>query len=459
MGLSDLAPMYRRAGGALLRAAAVPLTNTPGWWPVPDDAEACAAWLAEAWRLPGFAVALRHASTSLGKRVDAVLAGEPVEAAQVRRAAAAVVRYVLRTVGRPTPFGLFAGVAPVAIGDEARARWSDAHRLVVRADTQWLADIVERLEASPELLERLDVVFTNLAVRRGGRLEAPCGPDRLTVRYTAALQAVWDAATSPIRFGVLAGKLLDSFPGADRTGVRQMLTSLVRQGLLITSLRAPLTIVDPLGYLVGQLRQADEATLPPVAELCREVEAVHDEVRCHNDSEDSAEQEHIRAALTRRMRAISRAGRTPLAADLRLGCQVQIPHEVAAEMERAAGLLLRLTRRPTGEPVWRAYHAAFRDRYGTGTLVPVAEVVDPDAGLGYPAGYPGSIWPVPVSAATERDELLLALAWQAVADGTREIVLTNETVRALTAATTSTRGTPRRTWRSPPVSMRRVLRR
>src|SRR5262249_55154950 len=92
MGLSDLAPMYRRAGGALLRAAQVPLTNTPGWWPSPDDAEACAGWRAEAGRLPGFAVAVRHASTSLGDRVDAVLAGEPVEAAQVRRAAAAVVR-------------------------------------------------------------------------------------------------------------------------------------------------------------------------------------------------------------------------------------------------------------------------------------------------------------------------------------------------------------------------------
>jgi lantibiotic biosynthesis protein len=255
----------------------------------------------------------------------------------------------------------------------------------------------------------------------------------VTVRNTAAAQAVRDAATSPTRFSVLADKLLDSFPGKDRTAVRQMLTDLVRQGILITSLRAPLTIVDPLEHLVGQLRRADATIPPPFAELRREVEAVHREVRRHNHSEDSGEQERIRIALTRRMRALSRAGRTPLAVDLRLGCQVQIPHEVAAEMERAASLLLRLTRRPAGEPGWRAYHSAFRDRYGTGALVPIADVVDPDAGLGYPAGYPGSVWPVPVSGPTERDALLLALAWQAVADDTREITLNDDTIRRLTA--------------------------
>jgi len=434
MGSRDLSPGYRRAGGALLRAAAVPLTRVPGWWPSLDDAEGCAAWLAQAWRLPGFAPAVRHASASLADRVDTILAGEAVQAREVRRAASSVVRYVLRAVGRPTPFGLFAGVAPIVIGDRARVRWSDTSASAARVDTQWLAAVVERLEASCELLERLDVVFSNLAVRRGGRLEIPRGPDRVTIRYTPAVREVHDGAGSPIRFGELAGKLLASFPDAGQEKVPALLTSLVRNGFLVTSLRAPLTIVDQLGYLLDRLHQAGAACLPEVAGLFRELHAVHHQLSCHNHSEDRSEQETIRAALTQKMRSLSPAGRTPLTVDLRLGCQIQIPDEVAEEMQRAADLLLRLTRRPTGEPVWRSYHAAFRDRYGTGTLVPVGEVVDPDGGLGYPAGYPGSVWPVPVSGPVERDELLLALAWRAVVDGTGEIVLTEETVRALSAA-------------------------
>src|SRR5207248_671862 len=111
----------------------------------------------------------------------------------------------------------------------------------------------------------------------------------------------------------------------------------------------------------------------------------------HNAEVGAVKQSCARAAIARRMREISPAGRTPLAVDLLLDCDVHLPDRVAHEIERAANALLRLTRHPTGPPAWREYHAAFCGQYGTGTLVPVAEVIDPDAGLGYPAGYPGSL--------------------------------------------------------------------
>ncbi len=131
------------------------------------------------------------------------------------------------------------------------------------------------------------------------------------------------------------------------------------------------------------------------------------------------------------MRQLSQAGRTALAVDLLLDCDTQLPEHVVWEMERAASALLRMTRQPASETAWRDYHAGFCDRYGTGTLVPLLEVIDPDAGVGYPAGYPGSALPLPAERPLERDEQLLALAWQATANGSREIMLTDEIIRAL----------------------------
>jgi hypothetical protein len=55
------------------------------------------------------------------------------------------------------------------------------------------------------------------------------------------------------------------------------------------------------------------------------------------------------------------------------------------------------------------------------------------AGLGFPAGYPGSVLPAPLAATAPRDERLAALAWQAVARGQAEIVLTDETIAKVTA--------------------------
>jgi thiopeptide-type bacteriocin biosynthesis protein len=431
MRTAGTTPLYRHTGVALLRSAVSPLTDAPDRWPDPSDTQACRSWLDQMWSRPDLAGAIRQASSTLAGRVDAIRAGRTADAKQIRRATVATARYLLRATGRPTPFGLFAGVAPVALGRTAQVRWGAAHRPVLRADTQWLADVVDRLESCPELLERLDVAFNNLAIGRGGRLEVPHGPNRVRIRYTSAVCAVQNGAASPVRFSALADKLAESFAGVDRSVVRDMLTELVRHGFLITCLRAPLTTTDPLAHLTDQLARAGAGSLPSVAPLLRDLETVQAEMNRQNHERAGRGQGHARGTLTRRMREISMAGRTPLAVDLLLDCTVHLPDNVAHEIQRAASALLRLSRQPAGLPAWRAYHAAFCDRYGIGTLVPLTEVLDPDAGLGYPAGYPGSILPAPADVPSERDERLLALAWQAIMDGSREIVLSEEAIRAL----------------------------
>ena len=435
MRAGDRKPLYRHIGVALLRAAAVPLTSAVNRWPDLTDSDACRLWLEEMWSRSDLADAVRQASPSLGEGVDAIRAGRAVGDKQLRSATLSTARYLLRSIGRPTPFGLFAGVAPVALGRTAQAQWGRDHRAVARVNTGWLADIITRVEGCPELLERLDVVVTDLAVRRGGRLEVPQGPNRVTIRYTRAVAAVRDMATTPVRFGVLIDTLVEDFR-ADRSTVRDMLTELVRQGYLLTSLRAPFTVTDPFAHLLDRLHDADAEHLSAVASLMRDLDAIRDDLCRHNhENTTRAEQSRVRATITPRMRELSPAGRTPLAMDLLLDCAVRLPRQVAQEMERAASVLLRLTRQPTGEAVWRDYHAAFVDRYGTGTLVPLVEVLDPDAGLGYPAGYRGSVLPAPTPGISERDERLLTWAWQAMAEGTREIVLTDEQVGELTDET------------------------
>jgi thiopeptide-type bacteriocin biosynthesis protein len=418
---------------ALLRAAAWPLIEAPDRWPDLTDTAACRVWLDRMWSRPDLADAVRQASPSLADRVDTIRTGRPMGDKQIRRATTALTRYVLRAFGRPTPFGLFAGVTPVRVDRAVQVRWGEGHRPAARVTAEWLADVIAELEAHPDLLERLDIAVNDLAVQRGRRLEVPQGPNRVTIRYTDAVAAVRDAATDRIRFGVLADRLAEDFQTIDRSTVRATLTELVRQGFLLTDLHAPFTITDPLAHIVHRLRAADADTLPAIAPLLRALQSIQAEVHHHNqETTSTAERSQARETVTRRMRRVSQAGRTPLAVDLLLDADVRLPRYVVHEMERAASALLRLTRHPAGEPVWWHYREAFADRYGTGTLVPLADVLDPDAGLGYPAGYPGSVLPAPTPGLCERDERLLALAWQAMAEGSIEIVLTEETVVALT---------------------------
>lgn len=426
--------LYQHCGVGLLRAAAVPLSRLPEQWPNPADTEACRAWLRQVWSQPDLAAAIRHASPNLASRIDAVhVDGDTVAAKQVRRATLAVVRYLLRAAGRHVPFGLFAGVAPVTVGPGAEPRWGSGHHATVRVDTQWLAEVIDQLEACPELLERLEVVFTNLATARGGRLEAPSGPNRVTARHTGAVRVVRSAAASSVRWADLADTLADAFPAVGRDTVRVMLGSLVQQGFLVTCLRAPGTVADPLAHLVDRLEQAQAHTMSTVAPILDTLHAVRAGLRHHNHpGTGGGEQAQVRADLAGRMRAVSAAGRSLVGVDLRLDADVRLPDIVAREMQWAATALVRLTRQPTGHAIWREFYTAFCERYGTGTLVPLADVVDPDAGLGLPATYPGSVLPEPTPGLSERDDTLLTLAATAIADGSREITLTEDTIQALT---------------------------
>jgi thiopeptide-type bacteriocin biosynthesis protein len=416
--------LYQGSGVLLLRAAARSLDSASVSWPDAADSEELRTWLVKAWEEPVLREAVACASPSLALWADRIAAGRGVPARQVRSAAVALARYRLRAAGRPTPFGLFAGVAGARFGDFALARFGEAHRAAARCDAAWLLSVIERCEACAPLAGRLSVVFSSLAVLHAGKWEVPAGPDRQVIRDSPAVRAVRDASQAPVRISVLADRLSSAFPGSGDKGVR-MLAELVRLGFLITSLRPPMTRTDALGHVTRELRAAGIDEIPEMAGLLEQLETLHRDLGAHN----AAEPEHqaaMRERLSMVVTEISAEGRTPLCLDLRLDAEVTLPEPVGQEMAAAASALIRLSPNPGGSPVWEDYHRRFTERFGTATLVPLLDVIDPGIGLGYPAGYPASMLPLP----PERDAGRHAHLAQLIT-GESEVTLTDELIEAM----------------------------
>lgn len=381
------------------------------------------------------------ASPALAARVGSVCEGQRPRAGQVRSMVMSLARYLMRMRGRATPFGLFAGVAPLRFGPEVSALWTGGQHAQTRADAVWLAGVVARLESSPALLRRLPVTVNDLVFVRGERLVVPWqphagDPDRsasaeVSVRHSPAVHMVVRAARSPILASDLLDKLAAEFPNAPVFAADGMLAELVARGVLISSLRPSSTSADGLAHVLDRLQEVDADTLKEVAPLVEELRVIHAQVEAIAYSTDRADGPARRAAGDR-MRALSDTARPPLMVDLRLGCTVVLPSQVAAEAESAAGALLRLTPNPAGNSAWRNYHTRFLDRYG-GALVPVEQLVDPTAGLGFPTHYGGSEQPTIPVEMSRRDERLLALAQQAALDGVQEIVLDDKLIDGLAA--------------------------
>lgn len=399
----------------------------------PDGSSACVAWLRVVWAAQDVAEAVEHSSPVLAAQVRAVCtAGNPPHR-DVRRTALSVVRYLLRAQHRATPFGLFAGVTTAEFGPQARADWGEGHVAVGRAGAEWLAAVVERLESCPSLLDRLPVVVSNTVMSRGDRLIVPFQPDiqddrrravEASLALTEPVRAVLAASRTPICCGALVDKLQAEFPEAGPEKVRRLLADLIRRRVLITSLYAPSTEADALGYLLGQLDAIDVGELSPVAETVRELRAVRTGL-------ESCVTRGGRDRVAARMRTlVPGLRRHPVALDLRLDAQIVLPEAVAREIERAAFILTRLSTRPYGTAAWNAYHQRFYERYGIGTMVPLAEAVA-DSGTGYPNGYPGTLVDARRPRVSARDDALVRLAQAAVLDGRDEVVLTDELIAAL----------------------------
>ncbi|MFI9630421.1 lantibiotic dehydratase [Streptomyces sp. NPDC052042] len=390
-------------------------------------------WLREVWADQDIAEAVEHSSPALAVQVRAVCTAENPPLRDVRRAALSVGRYLLRAQHRATPFGLFAGVATAAFGPGVRADWGEEHVAVGRAGAEWLAAVVERLESCPELLDRLPVVVNNTVTSRGDRLIVPFQPDanddrmravEASLALTDPVRAVLAVTRTPIRCEALVEKLRAEFPEAGPEKVRCLLAELVRRRVLISSLHAPSTETDALGYLLDQLDAIDIDNLAPVAETTRELHAVRMGLK-------ECATRGGRDSTAARMRAlVPGLRRHPVALDLQLDAQLVLPEEVAREIERAAFILTRVSTRPYGTAEWNAYHQRFYERYGIGTMVPLAEVVA-DSGTGYPDGYPGSPAGPGRPRVSARDDALVRLAQSAALDGCDEVVLTDEQIDLL----------------------------
>jgi thiopeptide-type bacteriocin biosynthesis protein len=447
-----MAARYRHCGIVLARS-----TTDPGDLDIPryldpaDDDGILGegrAWLEKLWARDDARDALTLASPALCERVSGLLAGDPGQAAiqDLRRAVLSVASYMLRWQGRVTPFGLFAGILPVTTGP-AVAAIGTRHRAVARADCEWVAALTAGLGQVPGLRPALEVIASNLAFVRDGRLvlPRPAGPGtpgttavpvparEASVRWTPPVQAAIEIAATAVRVADLTARLASRFRTAGRDAVSTLVNGLIDGGFLITSLDPPMTAGDPLACVTAALREADAAGAAGLAPRLHALEQVSGQILVSSRCGDPEESARLRGAVAARMRALAPAPRHPLAVDVRLDGHVTLPEAVLDEAATAAGVLLRLTTRPFGSPAWLDYHARFRERYGPGAVISVRDLIA-DSGLGFPDGYLGTPRQRPLwRMLTDRDAAFLALIQQAALAGSEEIRLTDADIQALTS--------------------------
>lgn len=424
------AARYEALGYAVLRAPLLSMREYRAFSRAAPDAR-----LAEAARRADIRDALAVGAPDLLEAIDRAPAGR-----QRARLDASLLRYLIRMSSRPTPYGLFAGVALTTWSDVTDLRLANAPRRPrARLDMGWLARWIDALEQQPEIRRALRLVANPAAFERAGRLylterpsvgDAP-PPGEVSVRCTAAVRRCLTLARCATRYDTIAAALGDSAARPTRERVETLIDSLCAQGFLLSELRPPLTTGAPAEHVLRVLRAL--AATPPAVHAAEQLRRLVGDARAagekpaarwmHPAREEAAGDDESPTDLPRHQ--------VDSALVLR---RDRVSHRVAVDAARAAELLVRLSPYPDGPPHLAAYRREHVARYGPRRLVPLLELVDPERGLG-PLDAVASTRERPDAARrAQRDQTLLELAARAAHDRHLSIDLDDRTIARLELA-------------------------
>ncbi|HZR41640.1 MAG TPA: lantibiotic dehydratase [Ktedonobacteraceae bacterium] len=386
--------------------------------------------------------ALAIASLSLQEGINRVEHGKVSKRAE--RVYSRLLRYIVRMCSRPTPFGMFAGIAIGHFEDQSRVQIAapSIQRIRTRPDMHWLFEIIHQVEQIPEVVAQLHVVFNQTVHLAGGRAILPFADiygqsdgRTLSLRATPTLQFVMKHANQPILYADLRAKLLEAFPRATPDQVEQLLWQLWENHFLLSDLRPPLTHEAPELYVLERL-----STIAGAETIASGLQSVYEKARLHDQAGWQGSMPLLQEIIQEQKSLVpaSEAQQLQLQVDASLHLNGSSLHkDVGTAAVQAAEILLRLTRFARGFPHIRAYLAAFVERYGMNQEVPLLDLLSPELGLDAPTGYqhPPRSYPLPGSEQTENtteyDKLLHTLVIQAVNERKIEVELTNDFLRHL----------------------------
>jgi lantibiotic biosynthesis protein len=396
--MSDKVTEFRVAGPILVRAPLLAASRLHAWSKglecstlqmgqledaaILADRAILRARLVEWIREPAIREAIYVASPSLFSRLDKWVTNlESKDAAKVENS---VVRYLGRMSARCTPFGLFAGFALGARGEETKLDGfgTQSAQRNVRPDMGFLCMLAELLAVDVDLKEHIKFKPNASMYEVVGRLHVPVlglgasgikryelvgvEPDEALRKVLKRASAEQGATRAELAF-VVRGK------GVSSDEANAYVEELIASRILESALEPPITGDDPLASLTEVVRSSNRehtalAKLESVATALRQLRT--EPLGC-----DAARYETIGKTL----KDLGGQGDSLFQVDLSYVNTPVLGEDVLREVKRGVELLYRMS--PTDDTL-REFRTAFSERY-EGREVSMLEALDDEVGIGF----------------------------------------------------------------------------
>jgi thiopeptide-type bacteriocin biosynthesis protein len=373
---------------------------------------------------PDFIAATRLANPMVGRVLDRALADGEMELTPLLK----LVRYLIRSSTRVTPFGLFSGVAWATLSNQdgattGRLLAGDTIAGRVKIDTGVLmsAAHARALLASPDLVVRRNELLNITPARIWLSIADAYGDsDRrsLSVQMTEPLQCVLSLLSPDARLSELLDALATQYPTRPRTTLEGFLDQLLSLNILVSAdqLQVHEKDLEPASWVPDAWTKAIKVADQNIARhLIDQPDEFLDTVRETVDWDASKPVFHVDSAL-------------------RTDSPMALPQEFGVLATEVADTLIRLDTTSCYPPYLTAYARCFVEEYGMNARVPLTCLLSQETGLGPPEtySYPDRDFPLPqptdnrLDVSLSRTALLQSWIAQALAAGSLEVELSDE---------------------------------
>lgn len=381
----------------------------------PDDP---AEWgdldaIARLWSVDAMREAVLLASPVLAAQVDKLLSstGAEVPVKKRKRLHRSLSKYALRLSTRCTPFGMFAGVAVLPVGD-GEPMLGTSHIRHVRASGSVVRRLVEktralphaRLYPNPALTVRADRLVVSV-MRRVNDTNTSA-----SIRATGPARLAVDTATGTAARRDIEQRVADAYPAASAAKVQKLVDDLLQAEVLLCEAEPSAFDGDPLARLPDALEGVTE---------------IRDAVARYSDASDPVSDGSLGALL--RLCSTGEVQRE-VHVDLELEARGHVPASVVRAAHDAITALAATMAHLPAAPALDEFSQRFWERYGR-TLVPLMTAVDEELGIGYPRAYATVGPPAAVEddgpAAERRRDLIARLLQRVTSAGADAVELTD----------------------------------
>jgi thiopeptide-type bacteriocin biosynthesis protein len=303
------------------------------------------------------------------------------------------MKYLIRMSTRPTPFGLFSSVEAGKISDDIKIqnKFQQNLKKYSRPDMDWLLSVINKIEKDRENVMYLKVKTNSLVDCSGERAylayktrygsEEETEMTSVSVRFTEAVNYVFELSKEPILYSELLENLYNKYPEENKEKISNFLWELFNTEYLISELRPPLTLKSPFNYLLSRLTKIEKFT-DKKNELIKIKEMIE-----NFDEKLLGEGREIYLNIIEKMKEIHQSSSYVQVDLISKENETSLSKEIVKEMAKVSECLWRLSPEYTTRPELRNYRNDFIEKYGIYREIPVLELLDPDRGLGAPAGY------------------------------------------------------------------------